>query len=92
MNERITRTVEVCLAKTKLGHETVQCLTDHKVDEAHRNDCFGTWPPCSNCGGLEEHSQKCPTPDKMGATSSWAAVTWFTGGKPQVKCGRRRRR
>lgn len=91
MSERMTVTREVCIAETKLGHETVRCITDHAEGEPHVNDCFGVWPPCPNCGGLEEHTQRCPTPDVVGATNTWATVTWITGQKPTVKCGRRRR-
>lgn len=90
--ERITTTVEVCIAEIKLGHEIVRCTADHKVDEPHRNDGYGVWPPCRECGGLEQHTKLCPTPDKVGSTITWAIVTWFTGQKPKVCCGRRLRR
>lgn len=91
MSERVTVTREECIAQVRLGHEDVRCTADHKPDEPHRNDCYGVWPPCTNCGGLEQHTLRCPTPDKVGATATWATVTWRTGGKPTVRCGRRQR-
>lgn len=91
MNERVSVTREECIATVKLGHETVRCVANHKIDEPHRNDCYGVWPPCSNCQGLEDHSPKCPTPDRVGSASTWATVEWLSGGKPKVRCGRRAR-
>jgi hypothetical protein len=86
MSGTYTITETYCAESLKLGHETVHCaLKPHEGD--HHNPVFGTWPPCPNCGGLDMHSNKCPTPDVVGPSSAWAEVTWSTGKKPLVRCG-----
>lgn len=79
---------EYCEAEVTIGHETVHCtLTIDKHGGFHEDDCFGGWPPCKYCGGLDMHSMKCPHPEESCSSYSWSVVRWRDGDKPTVKCG-----
>lgn len=50
-----------CEAELVIRHETFSCLEDGGHAGPHKGSILGT--PCENCGGYEDHSETCPTPE-----------------------------
>ena len=53
--------VRDCDAEIAIGHETFGCLGGHALGASHEG--IRRLPACASCGGYDEHSSSCATPD-----------------------------
>lgn len=72
-----------CDAKTVRLHETFSCLSEANHPMPHRG--MLVYPPCPACGGLEDHSDVCPTGGFSDESSGLCEVQWVDGDdEPQL--------
>lgn len=72
-------TITYCSSEGRTGHETFGCLNPDGHTGLHRASV--THGRCPNCGGIEDHSDTCPTKDLMEDTSQpMQEVVWGDDG------------
>ncbi len=70
-----SRTDAYCSAELVRGHERFGCLEFAEHRGPHKGSCVP--PPCPTCGGLEDHSEDCVTPDLMADEHGpWIELIW----------------
>lgn len=64
-----------CEATITVGHETIECYAQRTHPGEQHMALTGTC--CARCGGMDAHSETCPTPEAISVRDVWRA--WEDG-------------